>query len=118
MSIFLSFIGIADAFAAAAPAQAAGGQQSWGSLIPMFAILILFMYFMIIRPQTKRAKEHKNLVSGLKKGDEVMTVGGILGKIEKITDNFIVLSIAENTNITVQKSAVSNTLPKGTIKSI
>ncbi|CAL7963256.1 Sec translocon accessory complex subunit YajC [Gammaproteobacteria bacterium] len=88
------------------------------SMLPMIAILVLFMYFMVIRPQSKRAKDQKKLLDSLQKGDEVMTIGGILGKIEKMADDFIVLNIAENTNITVQKSSIVNVVPRGTIKSV
>lgn len=92
--------------------------QSLMSFLPMIVLLVLFMYFMVIRPQSKRAKEHKNLMSGLQKGDEVVTLGGILGKIEKIADDFLVLNIAENTNVTVQKNAIANVVPRGTIKRV
>lgn len=88
------------------------------SMLPMIAILVLFMYFMVIRPQSKRAKDHKKLMDNLQKGDEVMTIGGVLGKIEKIADDLIILNVSENTNITIQKSSVSNVVPRGTIKSI
>lgn len=88
------------------------------SMLPMIAILILFMYFMVIRPQSKRAKEQKKLMDSLQKGDEVITISGILGKIEKIADDFIILNVTENTNITIQKSAISNVVPRGTIKSV
>ena len=92
--------------------------QSMLSMLPMIAILVFFMYFMVIRPQSKRAKEQKKLMDNLQKGDEVMTIGGILGKIEKITDDLVVLNIAENTNITIQKNSISNVVPHGTIKSV
>lgn len=88
------------------------------SMLPMIAILVLFMYFMVIRPQSKRAKDHKKLMDSLQKGDEVVTLGGILGKIEKISDDFVIINIAENTNITIQKSAISNIVPRGTLKSV
>ncbi|EKD46068.1 MAG: preprotein translocase subunit YajC [uncultured bacterium] len=100
----------------AAPAQST--TQSLMSILPMIVLLVLFMYFMVIRPQSKRAKEHKNLVGNLQKGDEVITVAGVLGKIEKITDDFIVLNVAENTNITIQRGAVSNVVPRGTMKTV
>ena len=87
------------------------------SMLPMLAILFLFMYFLVIRPQSKRAKEQKKLMDNMQKGDEVMTIGGILGKIEKITDDFVVLNIAENTNITLRKNSIANVVPQGTIKS-
>jgi preprotein translocase subunit YajC len=90
--------------------------QSLMSMLPMIAILIFFMYFMVIRPQSKKAKDHKKLMDNLQKGDEVMTAGGILGKIEKIDNDLIILTIATNTNITIQKNAISNVLPRGTMK--
>lgn len=93
-------------------------QGSGGFEIIMLIILMLVFYFFLIRPQTKRAKEHRELVSALEKGDEVVTVGGILGKITKVTDDFVVLDIANNLEIKVQKHSVQATLPKGTIKSI
>lgn len=111
----MSFL-IPDALAATTTTPSTS--QGIISMLPMIAILILFMYFMVIRPQSKRAKDHKKLMDSLQKGDEVITIGGILGKIEKITDDLIVLNIAENTNITVQKSSISNVAPRGTIKSV
>jgi preprotein translocase subunit YajC len=87
-------------------------------LVVMLAVFILFMYFAVWRPQSKRNKEQRNLLNSLAKGDEVMTAGGMLGRIAKISDNYIVLTIAENTDITMQKSSVVNALPKGTLKSI
>lgn len=111
----LTFLGITDAFADAAATPT--GIQGMMSFLPMLVILILFMYFMVIRPQTKRAKEHRNLLSNLKKGDEVVTAGGILGKIDEINDDFITLTIAEKVNIKVQKGSVSGFMPKGTLKS-
>lgn len=115
---------ITDAFAettnvattAADTSSTPSTSQNLMSLLPMIVLLGLFMYLMVIRPQSKRAKEHKNLMSNLQTGDEVMTVGGVLGKIEKITDDFVLLNIAENTNITIQKSAISSVVPRGTMK--
>ncbi|MGD0466480.1 MAG: preprotein translocase subunit YajC [Gammaproteobacteria bacterium] len=86
--------------------------------IIMIAVLLGGMYFLMIRPQSKRAKEHSNLLSGLVKGDEVVTTGGLVGKINKIVDQFLILIIAEGVEVTVQKQAVSFVLPKGTLKSI
>jgi preprotein translocase subunit YajC len=108
---------IDDALANAAAATTST-TQGLMSMLPMIAILVAFMYFMVIRPQSKRAKDHKNLMNSLQKGDEVVTVGGILGKIEKVADDFIVINIAENVNIATQKSAISNIVPKGTMKSV
>ena len=99
-------------------AQAAGGAQGGGdTLMGMLPIILMFviLYFLMIRPQMKKAKEHRTMLEALQKGDEVIAVG-ILGKIEKITDNYVSLEIAPNTTIQVQKSAVTTLLPKGTIK--
>jgi len=108
------FVSNAYADTAAAPAQQGGGL----SLMMMTGIFILFMYFVMWRPQSKRAKEHRNLINSLVKGDEVVTAGGILGKVVKVSDVYLVLSLADNVEITMQKSSISNVLPKGTLKSI
>ncbi len=111
---------ISDAMAAAPAAAAAHQPAAANGLgsIAVFAVLILLMYFVMIRPQAKRAKEHRNLVNNLAKGDEVVTGGGMLGKIVDIVDNFVVLEIAENIQIRIQKQAIANSVPKGTIGSI
>ena len=96
----------------------AAGQGSPMSSILMLVVFGLIFYFMLIRPQSKRAKEHKNMVEAIQKGDEVVTNGGVLGKISKVGESFITLKIAENVEINVQKHAISAALPKGTIKSI
>lgn len=94
-------------------------QQGGGlSMMVMVGIFIFFMYFAMWRPQSKRAKEHRNLLTSLAKGDEVVTTGGLLGKIAKITDNYVVLSLTDNVDITVQKSSIAGALPKGTLKAI
>jgi len=72
----------------------------------------------MIRPQSKRAKEHRNLIGGLAKGDEVVTAGGILGRISKISDAYITLALTDNVEILVQKSSIVNALPKGTLKTL
>lgn len=113
----MSFL-ISDAFAEGGAAASQGGAQGLLSMLPMIILLVLFMYLMVIRPQTKKSKEHKALMESLQKGDEVITVSGVLGKIEKITDNFIILSIAENTQINLQKNSISAVVPRGTIKNI
>jgi preprotein translocase subunit YajC len=110
----MSFL-ISDAIAAA-PAGAQPANE-WGSIALLVGFVVIF-YFLLLRPQSKRAKEHRQLVSSLAKGDEVITSGGILGKISKVTDDFIVVSIAEGVEITVQKQAVSAVVPKGTLKSL
>ena len=101
-------------------AQAAGSSpQGADSLMGMLPILLMFviLYFLMIRPQMKKAKEHKSMLDALQKGDEVVAVG-ILGKVSKITDNYVSLEIAPNTTIQVQRSAVTTLLPKGTIKDV
>jgi preprotein translocase subunit YajC len=79
--------------------------------------LVIF-YLMIWRPQAKRAKEHRNLVGGLQKGDEVVTSGGIAGKVTKVTDDFLVIEASDTVELKIQKSAVIAALPKGTLKAI
>ena len=104
---------ITPAYAAgSAPAQAG---SPFGSIIFMVVILVLFYVFLIL-PQSKRAKKHKALLEGLSKGDEVITSGGILGKISKLDDEFLEVTIAEGVNIKVQRPAVAAVVPKGTVK--
>ena len=120
-SIKLLIAGLLSLMPALAMAEgAAPGGQSMGIMgqVIFFAGFILIFYFLIWRPQSKRAKEHKNLMSGLNKGDEVVTSGGVVGRITKVTDDFIVLEVAENIEIKVQKVAVAGALPKGTLKDI
>ncbi len=102
----------------AADAGAAGTQGQGMQTIFMLVIFGLIFYFMLIRPQSKRAKEHKSMIEALQKGDEVTTNGGVVGKITKVGESFVTLTVAENVTINVQRHAVSATLPKGTIKSI
>jgi preprotein translocase subunit YajC len=111
MSLFIS-----NAHAAAGPAPQGGGME----MIIMLAVFGLVFYFMIYRPQAKRVKEHKGLMSALSKGDEVLTQGGIVGKIIKVSDekDFVVVTIAEGSDVTVQKAAINAVLPKGTMKSL
>ncbi|MGX5202298.1 preprotein translocase subunit YajC [Aliikangiella sp. IMCC44632] len=105
---------ISNAMAAAPGGAAAGG---YSGLIMMILFGIVF-YFLLIRPQSKRAKEHKNMLEAIQKGDEVVTSGGILGKVSKITDNFIVLNVAQGVEMNFQKHSITATLPKGTIKAV
>jgi preprotein translocase subunit YajC len=86
------------------------------SFLPIILMFVL-LYFIMIRPQMKRAKEQKAMIEALQKGDEVVTAGGIVGKITNLTEAYITIEIAENTQILVQRQAVSLPLPKGTIKS-
>jgi len=96
---------------------ASGGMQDLTSFLPLIVIFVLF-YFMLIRPQMKQAKEQRNMIAALQKGDEVTTGGGLVGKVTKVTDNFVALEIAEGTVVNIQKHTVQTLLPKGTIKSI
>lgn len=110
MSFFIS-----PALAAEAPA---------GAMDPgMFNLLFLvgfglIFYFFMWRPQAKRAKEHKNLIANLAKGDEVITAGGIIGKVVRLNEDYVVLEVSEGTELKFQKAHVAAELPKGTIKSI
>ena len=89
----------------------AGG--SLFSLLPLVVIFVLF-YFLLIRPQQKRAKQHKEMVAALSKGEEVVTNGGLLGKVIEVDDNFITVEISSELNVKVQRQAVSQVMPKGT----
>ena len=110
MSFFIS-----DALAEAAPA-AQQGDPLTALLFPIG--LIALFYFFLIRPQSKRAKEHKAMTEGLQKGDEVVTAGGIVGQVNKVEEDFVKIQVAENMELRVQKSAIGATLPKGTLKSL
>jgi len=102
---------IADAMAQTAPQQGAG----LGALLFPILLIVIF-YFLLIRPQTKRAKEHKQMVEALKKGDEIATTGGVVGRITEVGENFMQLEVAENIQLKVQKQAVASLMPKGTSK--
>ncbi len=107
-----------DFFITNAYAQAASPQQGGGSFLVMMVIFFVIFYFMLMRPQMKQAKEHKKLIDNLSKGDEVVISGGLLGRITLIDENFIVLEIASQTEVKIQKQSVTSLLPKGTIKEI
>ena len=100
---------------AVAAAPAAGPVPLDLFIIVAFALVF---YFIVWRPQSKRAKEHRDLISSLNKGDEIVTNGGVLGKITKVDEQFLVVEVAENVELKLQKGAVAAALPKGTIKSI
>ncbi|HOB47643.1 MAG TPA: preprotein translocase subunit YajC [Zoogloea sp.] len=108
---------ISNAFAQAASGAA---QDPFGGLsqFAMPIVILIIFWFMLIRPQMKRAKEHKALLEGLQKNDEVVTNSGIVGKVAQIGDNYIHVEVAPNTQIVVQKQAIGAVLPKGTLKSI
>ena len=101
-----------------AQASAAGGGDA--GLMGLLPIVLMFvvLYFLMIRPQMKRSKEAKAMVEGLQKGDEVITAGGVLGRISKLGEAYITLEIAPGTEISVQKGAVQTLLPKGTLKTL
>ena len=105
-----------DFLISSAYAQDAAPQGGLMGFLPLILIFIVF-YFMLIRPQMKRAKEHKRMVAELAKGDEVVTTGGLLGKITDISDSFVTLELADNVSIKLQRHAVTNVMPKGTINS-
>lgn len=94
------------------------GEPSAVMQLIFFGGFILIFYFLMWRPQSKRAKEHKNLVSSLSKGDEVVTNGGIAGKVTKVSDDFVTVEVSDGVELKIQKVAVSSTLPKGTLKGI
>ncbi len=112
MSFFIS-----DAWAEAAPAAA---QQQPDLLSAMFPFIILFIvfYFLLIRPQSKRAKEHKQMIEALKKGDEIVTAGGLMGKVIEVGDNFVELELADNIQVKLERASVAKVMPKGTIKTL
>lgn len=108
-----------DFFISSAYAQTDAAAQPSGLFnLIFFGGFALIFYFLIWRPQSKRSKEHQELMGSLNKGDEVMTNGGILGKLTKVDDNYIVLQISDNVEVKMQKSSVAAVLPKGTLKSI
>jgi len=99
-------------------AQAAGGgEPGFMGLLPIVLMFVL-LYFLMIRPQMKRAKEHKQMVEALQKGDEVITSGGVVGRISKMGEAYVTVEIAPNTEISVQRAAVQTLLPKGTMKTL
>jgi len=110
----MSFL-IADAWAQ--PAGAPPQPDPFLSFLPLILLFVIF-YFLLIRPQAKRAKEHKKLVSELKKGDEVVTSGGLAGRITEVGESYVTLEIADGVQVKVQKMAVTSLLPKGSLKSL
>jgi len=104
---------ISNAFAQTA--GAAGGESSLLSMLPL-VLMFVVLYFVMIRPQMKRQKEHKAMIEALAKGDEVVTAGGMLGKVTKLGETFVHVEVASRVELQVQRSAVTQVLPKGTIK--
>jgi preprotein translocase subunit YajC len=109
MSFFIS-----DAMAQTA---AAGQGNPIMSFLPLVILFVIF-YFLLIRPQQKKAKEHKNMVENLQKGDEVVTQGGLVGKVVEVGESFLTCKLAENVEVKLQRHAITTVLPKGTIKNI
>ena len=105
---------IGNAYAEGAAAAPGGGIMDF---LPLIALIAVF-YFLILRPQSKRAKEHKVMVEALQRGDEVVTLGGEVGTVSKVLEQYVAVELAENVVVTVQKSAIQSVLPKGTIKAI
>ena len=104
---------------AVASTGAAASQGSPMSLIVMLVVLVLIFYFMILRPQQKRAKSHKQLMDSITKGDEVLTTGGLIGRVAKVSDTgYIVLELNETTEVTIKRDFVAAVLPKGTLKAL
>jgi len=109
---------ISEAYAQVAPAAPAAADSPFGSLGSMLPLVLMFvvLYFVMIRPQMKRQKEAKAMIDALAKGDEIVTTGGLLGKISKIGESYLTIEIADGVEVQVQRSAVLQVLPKGTLK--
>lgn len=105
---------ISNAYAESTAAAQGGGIMEF---LPLIALIAVF-YFLVLRPQSKRAKEHKALMEALQRGDEVVTTGGEVGLVDKVFEQYVAVELAENVIVTVQKTAIISVLPKGTIKSI
>jgi preprotein translocase subunit YajC len=103
-----------------AHAQTAGAADPTGGLMQLLPMILMFvvLWFLMIRPQMKKAKEHKALLAGLAKGDEIVTGGGMLGKVTKVDDSYVTVEITSGTEVVIQKPSVALVLPKGTMKSL
>lgn len=106
---------ISQAFAQTAPAASGGTESSLLSLLPL-VLMFVVLYFIMIRPQMKRQKEHKALIEALAKGDEVVTSGGVLGRVSKLGESYLHVEVANGVELQVQRSSVVQVLPKGTLK--
>lgn len=105
---------MSNAYAQTAPIASGSGLMEF---LPLVLVVAVF-YFLLLRPQQKRAKEQRAMLAALQKGDEIVTVGGELGRVSKVGDIYVTLEISDNVMVNIQKSAVQTVLPKGTIKSI
>jgi preprotein translocase subunit YajC len=106
---------ISSAFAQTAPAAAASGTDTLFSLLPL-VLMFVVLYFIMIRPQMKKQKEHKAMIEAIAKGDEVVIAGGVLGKVAKLGDNYLHVEVANGVELQIQRGAVVQVLPKGTFK--
>jgi preprotein translocase subunit YajC len=111
------FVFISNAYAQSTTAADPGLMGNLTTFLPL-VLMFVVMYFLMIRPQQKRQKETKAMMEALGKGDEVATAGGILGKVSKVSDTYVTIEVAPGTELTVQKSAITTLLPKGTLKSL
>ncbi len=109
---------ISSAFAQTAPAAAAAGGDMQSTLMSMLPLVLMFvvLYFVMIRPQMKKQKEHRAMIDALAKGDEIATAGGLLGKVTKLSEGYLSLEIANGVEVQLQRSAVVQVLPKGSVK--
>ena len=109
---------ISSAFAQTAPAAAASGGDMMSTLTGMLPLVLMFvvLYFVMIRPQMKKQKEHRTMIDALAKGDEIATAGGLIGKVNKLTDSIVTLEIANGIEVQLQRHAVVQVLPKGSVK--
>jgi len=101
-------------------AQAAGGASQGDlltTMLPMVAIFVVF-YFLLIRPQQKKAKEHRAMIEAVEKGNEIVTSGGMVGRVSKLTDQYVTIEVAQGVEVTLQRQAIAQLLPKGTIKAL
>ncbi len=118
MLSLVAVLGAVDVLAAPAAAEAPSMQESLLSMAPMLVGIFLLFYFMIFRPQQKRQLEHRKLMESLGAGDEIITAGGIVGRIVKMTDDFIRVALADDVEIILQRASISKILPKGTMKTL
>lgn len=106
---------ISDAYAQAAPAASESPLGMLGSMLPL-VLMFVVLYFVMIRPQMKRQKEHKAMIEALAKGDEIVTAGGMLGRVSKLGETYVHVEVSNGVELQVQRSAVVQVLPKGTLK--
>jgi len=106
---------ISEAFAQTAPAAASGGTDTLFSLLPL-VLMFVVLYFIMIRPQMKKQKEHKAMIEAIAKGDEVVIAGGLLGRVAKLGESYLHVEVANGVELQVQRGAVVQVLPKGTFK--